>query len=101
MYVTGTRVPDCPSSLHIRCRLSYVRAFIVIKIWFLNCLIQMKVQKAGFQDQEDGTLLEGGGNASVRYWYTRTRLPKFVTYSMPSKQRSCVHRHQSPLFELP
>ncbi|MCR8660282.1 hypothetical protein NV377_23555 [Paenibacillus sp. T3-5-0-4] len=68
--------------------------------WVVNKL-ETKVQNAGFQDQEDGTLLEGEGNAGVRNWYTRTGLPKFVTYSMPTKLRSCIHRHQSLVFELP
>jgi|GEM_PF-5921675 len=49
--------------------------------------LTIKVQKAGFQNREDGALLEGGGNASVRYWYTRTGLSKFATYSMSNKQR--------------
>ncbi|MCR8657864.1 hypothetical protein NV377_11145 [Paenibacillus sp. T3-5-0-4] len=42
----------------------------------------MKVQKVGFQNQEDGALLEEDGSASVRYWYMRTVLPKFASYSM-------------------
>ena len=34
--------------------------------------LPIKVQKVGFQNREDGVLLEKGGSASVRYWYTRT-----------------------------
>ncbi|MCR8656844.1 hypothetical protein NV377_05905 [Paenibacillus sp. T3-5-0-4] len=47
----------------------------------------MKVQKAGFQNREDGVLLEEGGNASVHVSYTRTGLPKFASYSMSSRLR--------------
>ncbi|MCR8656827.1 hypothetical protein NV377_05820 [Paenibacillus sp. T3-5-0-4] len=47
----------------------------------------MKVQKAGFQNREDGALLEEGGNARVRHWYTRTGLPKFTAYSMSNMLR--------------
>ncbi|MCR8657097.1 hypothetical protein NV377_07210 [Paenibacillus sp. T3-5-0-4] len=47
----------------------------------------MKVQKSGFQNREDGALLAEGGSASVRYWYTRTGLPKFASYSMSNKLR--------------
>ena len=47
----------------------------------------MKVQKAGFQNREDGELLEKGGSASVRYWYTRTALSKFALSSMSNKQQ--------------
>ena len=61
----------------------------------------MKVQKAGFQNQEDGVLLVEGGNASVHVWYTRTGLPKFASYSMSNMLREHTHRYQSPLFELP
>jgi len=48
----------------------------------------MKVEKAEFQNQEDGALLAEGGNESVRYWYTRTGLPKFASYSMSNMLRS-------------
>jgi len=48
----------------------------------------LKVQKAGFQNQEDGALLAEGGNASVRVWYTRTGLPKFASYSKSNMKRS-------------
>jgi len=44
--------------------------------------IPMKVQKAGFQNQEDDALLVEGGQANVRVWYMRTGLPKFASYSM-------------------
>ncbi|HIW33729.1 MAG TPA: hypothetical protein IAA29_13180 [Candidatus Paenibacillus intestinavium] len=60
----------------------------------------MKVQKAGFQNREDGTLLEEGGHSSVRNWYTSPGLPKFVSYSMPINLPATL-RYQSQLFELP
>ena len=55
----------------------------------------------GFQNQEDEALLEEGGSASVRYWYTRTVLPKFASYSMSITLRQRTHRYQSPFFESP
>ena len=61
----------------------------------------MKVQKAGIQNQAGETLLEKGGSASVRTWYTRTVLSKFVSDATPSTLRQHTHRYQSPLFELP
>ncbi|URN92533.1 MAG: hypothetical protein NAG76_11535 [Candidatus Pristimantibacillus lignocellulolyticus] len=87
MYVVGTRVPDFPSSLHIRCRLSY-EADHRYQSPLSELPLPMKVQKVGFQNREDGALLEQGGNASVRGWYTRTGLPKFASYSMSTKLRS-------------
>ena len=52
----------------------------------VNCTkLPIKVQKAGIQNREDGVLLEKGGSASVRYWYTRTVLSKFTSYSMSNK----------------
>ncbi|MCR8655920.1 hypothetical protein NV377_13090 [Paenibacillus sp. T3-5-0-4] len=47
----------------------------------------MKVQKAGFQNRAGETLLEKGGSASVRVWYTRTVLSKFVSDAMSTKLR--------------
>ncbi|URN92753.1 MAG: hypothetical protein NAG76_12925 [Candidatus Pristimantibacillus lignocellulolyticus] len=87
MYVIGTRVPDFPSSLHIRCRLYYEVNHRYQSLLF-ELPLPIKVRKAGFKNQEDGALLVGGGNASVRYWYTRTGLPKFASYSMPIILRS-------------
>ncbi|MCR8658510.1 hypothetical protein NV377_14470 [Paenibacillus sp. T3-5-0-4] len=40
VYVVGTRVPDFPNSLHIRFRISYGSLLIVIKVRFLNYLIE-------------------------------------------------------------
>ncbi|URN95165.1 MAG: hypothetical protein NAG76_02595 [Candidatus Pristimantibacillus lignocellulolyticus] len=48
MYVIGTCVPDFPSSLHIRRRLSYVSVDIVIKVHFFELLLPIDVRKAGF-----------------------------------------------------
>ncbi|HIW33392.1 MAG TPA: hypothetical protein IAA29_11460, partial [Candidatus Paenibacillus intestinavium] len=56
--------------------------------------LSIKVQKAGFQNQEDGALLEKGGSASVRGWYTRTVLSKFAPYSMSTMLRQHIHRYQ-------
>ena len=61
----------------------------------------IKVQKAGFQNREDEALLEEGGSASVRVWYTRPGLSKFALYSMSNMLRQHIPRYQSPLFELP
>ena len=61
----------------------------------------MKVQKEGFQNRAGEALLEKGGSASVRYWYTRTVLSKFASDAMSNTLRQHTHRYQSPLFELP
>ncbi|HIW34741.1 MAG TPA: hypothetical protein IAA29_18350, partial [Candidatus Paenibacillus intestinavium] len=50
--------------------------------------LQIKVQKVGFQNRAVETLLEKGGSASVRYWYTRTVLSKFVSNAMPNALQS-------------
>ncbi|MCR8657432.1 hypothetical protein NV377_08905 [Paenibacillus sp. T3-5-0-4] len=47
----------------------------------------MRVQNAGVQNQEDGAQLVEGGNVNVRSWYMRTGLPKFASYSPPTKLR--------------
>jgi len=74
------------SLLHIGCRLSYDSITSLLKSAF-RTTFSMKVQKSGFQNREDGALLEGGGSASVRNWYTRPGLPKFASYSMSTKLR--------------
>ena|GEM_PF-6032618 len=61
----------------------------------------MKVQKEGFQNRAGEALLEKGGSASVRYWYTRTVLSKFASDAMSNTLCQHTHRYQSPLFELP
>ncbi|URN95370.1 MAG: hypothetical protein NAG76_03665 [Candidatus Pristimantibacillus lignocellulolyticus] len=87
MYVIGTRVPDFPSSLHLRCRINGGANHRYQSSHF-ELPLTMKVQNSGIQNREDGALLAEGGNASVRYWYTRTGLSKFASYSMSNKQRS-------------
>ncbi|MCR8660145.1 hypothetical protein [Paenibacillus endoradicis] len=81
MYVVGTCVPDFPSSLHIRCRICY-KAKHRYQSPLFELPLSIEVQNAGFQNREDGALLEEGGSASVRVWYTRPGLPKFASYSM-------------------
>ncbi|MCR8659280.1 hypothetical protein [Paenibacillus endoradicis] len=87
MYVIGTCVPDFPSSLHIRCRIHF-EAKHRYQSSLIELPLSIKVQKAAFQSQEDEALLVGGGNANVRYWYMRTGLPKFASYSMSNTLRS-------------
>ena len=50
--------------------------------------LPIKVQKLGFQDQEDGTLVENE-ERNVRFWYVSTTDFGSVTYSPPTNpQRS-------------
>jgi|GEM_PF-1249654 len=87
MYGIGTCVPDFPSSLHIRCRITIEDNHRYQGLLF-EVPLSIKVQKAGFKNREDGALLAEGGNVNVRYWYMRTGLPKFASYSMSNNQRS-------------
>ena len=48
-----------------------------------NLPIKMKVQKFGFQYQEDGVLVENE-ERSVRSWYVSTEDFAIAPYSMPS-----------------
>ncbi|HIW34261.1 MAG TPA: hypothetical protein IAA29_15880, partial [Candidatus Paenibacillus intestinavium] len=60
----------------------------IIKVHFLNFPIQIEVQKAGFQNRAGEMLLEKNGSASVRSWYTRTVLSKFISDAMSNKLQS-------------
>ncbi|MCR8659412.1 hypothetical protein NV377_19080 [Paenibacillus sp. T3-5-0-4] len=60
----------------------------------------MQFQKVGFQNREERALLEEGGSASVRNWYTRPGLPRFAPYSIPINLLALL-RYQCWLFELP
>ncbi|HIW31322.1 MAG TPA: hypothetical protein IAA29_00900, partial [Candidatus Paenibacillus intestinavium] len=69
VYVVGTREPYFPSSFHIRRRLCYVSITIVITSRQFELPFSIKVKLFTCQHQEDGTLLEKSGSASVRSWY--------------------------------
>ncbi|MCR8656292.1 hypothetical protein [Paenibacillus endoradicis] len=99
MYVFGTCVPDFPSSLHIRCRI-YFEAIHRYQSPLFELPNKMKVQKVGFQNQEDEALL---AKEETQMYVFGTCVPDFPS-SLHLRCRiyfEAIHRYQSPLFELP
>ena len=98
VYVFGTRGPDFPNSLQMRCRICY-NELHRYQCPLFEVTIPIEVQKVGFQNRA-GEVNFRKEDAPV--YVIGTRVPDFPN-SLQMRCRICyngLHRYQSPLFEV-